>query len=247
MIGDVLIGVQHGRDWMDWANLLATVSGVVVVGVYTFLTLKQLKRTGEAVKTAQESNQLAAKALELNEAALTQANADSTEALAETRRSNEATEESNRIAKEGLELATRAWLVLDFKLGLDRGNFIGYRIEVTNVGKVPATEVELWYSFDKWEGVSEIPDPIKPANLRRLEHGIVIGSNVTHTSIPDEESYAFMDARRDPPLTTFYCSVTYLDYFGQPRATVACWRYRPEVTLADQRDWVLASKHNSLR
>jgi len=215
--------VQHGRDWVDYLTLLFTLLGVAVVALYTHYTKKLVELTSASLEAARESG---------------------AEALAETRRSNETTEESNRIAGESFELGTRAWLSVSFKPILDRGNFIGYSFELTNLGKIPALNVEVLCSFDVWESDTEVPDEIPSDNSRRLEMGLAIGPGMTHVSIPPAESYRNLSAIQ---LTTCYCRVTYKDFFNTPRLTEACWRYRPQISIPDRRDWLYASKHNHMK
>src|SRR5882724_2286471 len=51
MSGDVMIATaQHGRDWMDWANLISTICGVIIVGFYTFVTYRHSEPPGLHLK-----------------------------------------------------------------------------------------------------------------------------------------------------------------------------------------------------
>lgn len=214
--------VQGGRDWFDCVTLVLAVLGLAwsALGVL-ILGIYTLVTAMQAFLTRK--------------------------ALAETRKSNKNTEESNRIAERSLELGKRAWLVIAFKPVEHHNNWVGYKFELTNVGEIPATNVEFWYSFDSWESAVEIPDEIQPKNRRTLEKGIVVGAGMTHPSVPPADSYSYLGAIGKGVLVTCYCMVTYRDYFDRPRETVACWQYRPEITIADQREWIHAPKHNTLK
>jgi hypothetical protein len=50
MSGDILVGAaKHARDWVDYAGIVLTGIGVIVVGLYTYYTKKQNKLTEEAM------------------------------------------------------------------------------------------------------------------------------------------------------------------------------------------------------
>lgn len=169
-------------------------------------------------------------------------------ALAETRRSNEATEKSNEIAERSLELGSRAWLVVNLKTVLQNGNFNGYNIEITNVGKIPATEVSVWYRFDIWKG-NEIPDKISRDSRQIPETGFYIGAGMTYVITPHLGalwSKEASDQMKRGEWPVFYCEVEYRDRFDRPRKTVACFRYSEQPTVFDWKEWGFAPKHNRL-
>jgi hypothetical protein len=208
----------------------------MVVGFYTFFTYRQLKLTTAALERAEESNDLARQSLELGREAFIEAQVNNDFVLKETMAANEST---IRIAQLSLELGKRAWLVIAFKSGPS----IGYHFEVTNVGEIPATDVELWYSFDVWEGRMEAPDEILPRNNKRLEKGLVVGAKLAIISVPPTELHRPLNDKQSAAVTC-YCKVTYRDFFERPRESVACWQFKPK-TAFDLREWV--PKQSSLK
>ncbi len=170
----------------------------------------------------------------------------------ETRRSDDAMEKNNEIA-ELLELGSRAWLSVSIKTVFKSSALAaGYDIEVTNLGKTPAVEVEIWYQIDNFEG-TEIPDNILPSTNQRREAGIVIGPSATHviTHRTDPEGRDFWTENAARKLATrfpliFYCEVTYRDIFGKQRKTVACRQSAAKAAALGGQEWVSASKHNRL-
>jgi hypothetical protein len=167
-------------------------------------------------------------------------------ALTETRRSNKATEKSNEIAERSLELGKRAWLVAGLEPVIPAPlTFSHYQIRVTNVGGMPATNVEILCSFDQWESLKptdEVPDDITPKNNQRLAKGSVIGAGMWHDSIPTGGAGY---SGNPTILETCYCKITYLDFFSRPRETVACWQRRQSEIPMEW--WIASSKHNYLK
>jgi hypothetical protein len=167
-------------------------------------------------------------------------------ALEQTRRSNKATEDSNEIARRALELGKRAWLVVNLK-----PTSVHENIEITNLGGVPATNVETWYRFDLWES-EEIPDSIAPKDGQLPRTGIIIGAGSSYTIVPKWGSWRTLFDKDTTRVTegkavyTFYCETKYLDVFNVPRITVACLQYYPKATVQEWVEWIYAPKHNRL-
>lgn len=229
MSHDIFTAAAKGRDWVDYWTLAFIGASAFVLALYTYYTRRLMKATDAALKHAQESSE---------------------KALTETRKSNKATKKSNKIAKRTLELGKRAWLVAELNpvfsepLGNWAPWFQHYQIKVTNVGGSPATNVEVWCSFDRWDAMQptdEVPDDITPKNNHLLGKGSVIGAGMWHHWILSGEYGG------DPKtLETYYCKITYLDFFNQPRETVACWQHRQSAIPVEW--WTTASsKHNTLK
>lgn len=74
MTGNISVhALQGARDWIDYWTFIATVGGVLVVGVYTYLTYRQLRLTKSVLVETQrsnaateESNKIAQRAMEFD-------------------------------------------------------------------------------------------------------------------------------------------------------------------------------------
>lgn len=60
MTGDIIVGsAKQARDWLDWAQLVLTFGGVIVVGIYTYYAKKQRE-------AAESANALTKNALDVS-------------------------------------------------------------------------------------------------------------------------------------------------------------------------------------
>jgi|GEM_PF-5053831 len=166
-------------------------------------------------------------------------------ALALTRKSNESAEKNNEITK-------RAWLVVSLEPREDAMKEIAASritevLVLSNLGGVPATDVEVWGRFDLWPNPPGIPDIIPQRAGLFPVSGIVIGHQERHKLLVHDWDIPDADVERigAPGLIfVFYCEISYRDIYNRPRATVAC--LQQATRFWDNRWWVYAPKHNKL-
>jgi hypothetical protein len=219
--GDIIVGAaKNVRDWMDWATLIITGVGVIVVAFYTGVALWQAILTRRAI---QEARVNAEKALE------------------ETRGSNAAIERSNEIAERNLILGQRSCVVVSEleEPDLTQG---AVRIVIENVGRIPATNVR----GQGWVIVHgrALPDPLPAVQLGPAEPSkavLAAGKPVSgRLEIRGNRSDLHsLLAKREHCLIA-YVQIEYSDWFNEQRTTMACWQY------FEGDGWVVASKHNSV-
>jgi hypothetical protein len=242
--------IRHVTTYaLDSALLGVLLNGVLALLAYLVWRVyrNQLTVMEDTLKESRRYNKAAEEA---NEVLRQEARTNNLNALEQTRISNAATDESIKLAKDTLELGKRAWIVADFEPVYTYGRtgpiFEHYKISATNVGGIPATDVEAWCSFDSWDSLKptdEVPEDITPKHSQLLGKGSVVGAGRPLDWSPAADWY-HANAGNTGTLVTCYCKITYLDFFKQPRETVACWQYKGGNISS--KEWVASSKHNTL-